>query len=350
MPEKKRLVRRVGVPAGLVLLSLALALVLAEAAVRHLNPYGVSYYRDTNRYLNEAIELPPDAARPDGRLFQNRPNARMDLPDFTFRTNALGLRSGASDGGIGVEPDPGRARALFLGDSVTLGWGVDDAVTWVRTIEREARFADGRPLECLNAGHLQYNTVQELDWLRTFGPALRPDAVVLTFVVNDLDDMWAAYLEFQRAAAVPPTAAQRAKGRILGWIRGLHGLYHFFASRADARTSDELKLERVEDAPEYEARWARTVEALDGMRATCAELGAPFVVLDHTTPRIPDVRRWCEDRGVAWYDLTFTDAEWARDVRNSLADSHANELGNRILADKALPALRDAGILAEARD
>ena len=51
--------------------------------------------------------------------------------------------------------------------------------------------------------------------------------------------------------------------------------------------------------------------------------------------------------GVPWYDLTFTDGEWARDVRNSLADSHANALGNRLLADKALRALRAAGVLAE---
>ena len=75
--------------------------------------------------------------------------------------------------------------------------------------------------------------------------------------------------------------------------------------------------------------------------------GIPFVVLDHTTPRIPDVARWCGANDVPCYDLAFSDEEWARDIRNSVADSHANPLGNRLLANKALAALRDAGLLAE---
>jgi hypothetical protein len=348
MPERKRLVRRVGVPAGLVLLSLAAALVVAEAAVRATNPYGISYYRDTNRYLNEAIELPPDAARPDGRIFNNRPHARLAFADFVFQTDDLGLRSAAP--GESVARDPERARILFLGDSVTLGWGVNDAETWIRTLEREARFADGRPLACLNAGHLQYNTIQELDWLRTFGGPLRPAAVVLTFVVNDLDDAWGLYQSYARALAEPPAFLQRWKGRVLAWFRGLHGLVHFRASRAGAKTASEMQVERVEDTPEYRERWPLAAAALDGMLSTCVELGVPLVVLDHSTPRIPGVRAWCERNAVPWVDLAFTEGEWERDIRNSLADSHANALGNRILADKALRGLRAAGILAEASD
>ena len=348
MADQHSLLRRVAVPAALAVASLAVALVVAEVLVRRLNPYGISYYKDTNRYLNEAIEIPPDADRPDGRLFHNRPNAALEFPDFSFRTNALGLRRGAADGDVQLARDPARARVLFLGDSVTLGWGVDDEETWIRRLEREARFVDGRPLECLNAGHLQYNTVQELDWLRTFGVALQPEAVVLTFVVNDLDDAYAQLQEYKRLLATPPSATQRTRARVLAWFRGLHGLYHFLASRDDAQTTSELELARVEDAPGYAEGWARASAALDGMRATCAELGVPFVVLDHTTPRIPDVARWCEANGVPCYDLTFTAEEWARDIRNSVADSHANALGNELLAEKARRALTAAGVLAEA--
>lgn len=350
MADRKSVPRRVLLPAALLLVSLVVTLVVAEAIVRAANPYGISYYKDTNRYLNEAIELPADAARPDGRLFQNKPHARLDLPGFVFLTNSLGLRASAHEDGVGIERDPERARVLFLGDSVTLGWGVDDVDTWIRALEREARFADGRPLECLNAGHLQYNTVQEADWFRSLGVHLQPEAVVLTFVVNDLDDMWAQYLAFQEALENPPGFVGRAKGRLFAWFRGLHGLYHFYDTRREARTASEMELERVEDAPGYAEGWARSEAALDAMRATCAELGIPFVVLDHTTPRIGDVERWCAANDVPWHDLTFTEEEWARDIRVSLADSHANALGNRILADKALVGLRAAGVLAEAAD
>jgi hypothetical protein len=355
MPEKKSFARRAGVPAALVLLSLALAAVAAEVFARVADPFGISYYQDNIRYFNGAIELPADAARPDGRLFQHRPGVALDLHGSTLVTNGLGMRSGAQQDG--VQPDrsgasAGKARILFLGDSVTLGWGVDDADTWVRTLEREARFADGRPLECLNAGHLQYNTLQEGDWLATFGPHLAPDAVVLTYVVNDLDDNWAVYQELQRQLAAlgtpeGPGFLERGRRRLLGWFPGLHGLWTFFAQRREARTLAEQKLARVEDAPGYARGWELSAGALERMRAFCAERGIPFVVFDHTTPRIPDVQRWCAAAGVPWFDFCFTDAEWARDVRNSLADSHANALGNRLLADKALRALRDAGICAE---
>jgi lysophospholipase L1-like esterase len=355
MPEKKSFARRAGVPAALVLLSLALAAVAAEAFARAANPFGISYYRDTNRYFNSAIELPPDAARPDGRLFQHRPGVQLDFPDFAFVTDELGLRSGSTHDGVAPDrggASAGKARILFLGDSVTLGWGVSDADTWVRTVEREGHFADGRPLECLNAGHLQYNTLQEYDWLAAFGPHLAPDAVVLTYVVNDLDDAWAVYQEFQRLLAAEgtaegPGALERARRRVLGWFPGLHGLWTFFAGRAEAQTRGEQQLARVEDAPGYARGWELSSGALERMRAFCADRGIPFVVLDHTTPRIPDVQRWCAAAGVPWFDFCFSDAEWARDVRNSAADSHANALGNRLLADKALRALRDAGICAE---
>ena len=43
--------------------------------------------------------------------------------------------------------------------------------------------------------------------------------------------------------------------------------------------------------------------------------------------------------------VTFTNDESAQDIRNSPADAHANEFGNRLLADKALAALYDAGLL-----
>lgn len=356
MASSKGVLRRIGVRAALVLFSLAATALVGEALIRATDPFGISYYRDTNRYFNEAIDIPPDAGRPDGRLFQNRRGIELSFTDFDFTTNALGMRSSRTDDGVTVDrsgASAGRSRVLFLGDSVTLAWGVDDGDSWIRTLEREARAADGRPLECLNAGHLQYNTIQESDWLATFGPHLQPDAVVLTYVVNDLDDAWAVYEEWQALlaageAAEGPGGVELARQKLLTWFRGIHGLWHFFDSRREAQTVGEMKLERVEDAPGYAERWPLSEAALDRIAGFCAERGIPFVVLDHTTPRIPGVRAWCEGSGTPYYDFTFTDAEWERDIRNSLADSHANALGNRLLAEKALAALRDAGLLAEA--
>jgi len=342
------------VGAAVLAVSAGVAIALVEAWARTAHPFGIQYYVETNRYLNEAIRIVPEAARPDGRIFENRPSTRLELVDFEFCTDAAGLRAPAP---LEATPPPGpeRLRLLFLGDSVTLGWGVDDEDTWIRTLEREGRAADGRSLTTLNAGHLMYNTVQQADWLDAHGVALAPDAVVLTFVTNDVeDDHWALYQEIRSAAEAAAAGAEEPlSARLTRWwtelLPGTRRLYLFTRERAAVRSGGGIEADvDVERLPGYEEGWARCERALERVRARCASLGVPLLVLDHTTPRIPAVRRWCERNGVSWADLSFTAAEWAEDVRVSAADSHANSRGHRYQFEKARAALVDAGLLAPA--
>ena len=355
MSSSTRPLRRNLARLACVLGALAVALVALELGARAFDPFGISYYRDNNRYFNEAIELPPEAGRPDGRLFQNRPGLELEFTTFRLRTNALGLRSSATADGVTADrsgASAGKRRLLFLGDSVTLGWGVDDEHTWVRRVERAGHGPAGEPLECLNAGHLQYNTIQESDWLHTFGPHLSPDGVILTFVVNDLDDAWAIYQEWQTLLAEAALAGAASRPgpwtRLRGWFHSVEGLVRLARERRAAKTQADRRLERVEDVPHYAEAWPLARAALERMRAFCAERAVPLVVLDHSTPAIPALEAWCAETGTPCYDFRFDDAEWARDIRNSLADAHANELGNQLLAAKALAALADAGLLVEA--
>jgi len=330
-------------------LALALATVAAEVAVRATDLFGISYYKDVNRYFNGAIRLVPGAMNAQGRIFENKPSVDLGLVRFHFKTDAGGFR--ASDPHAPFEPrrDPGRGRILFLGDSVTLAWGVEDEDAWIRLVERDARDRAGRPVQCLNAGHLSYDSVQEADWLAAHGPDLRPDAVVLTYVVNDFESTWEQYKDFLGGGEgiVRPKVTWRDEmhATVVTRFRGLYGLWHLFEERRnlDHRPPGELD---VESEPVFVEGWPRSEKALDRILAICGELGAPLVLLDHTTPRIPAVRRWCEAHGVAVFDFTFTAEEEARGVRNSLADAHANELGQTLLAAKARAALRAVGVLA----
>ena len=348
--QRPPVLRRVARVTAVLLVSLLVAVILAEIAIRATDPYGISYYKDVNRYINEAIEIIPEAAHSEGRIFQNRPGVELELQTFSLVTNQLGFRSSSVDDGLTAEPIEGKKRILFIGDSVTFGWGVDDEDSWVRTVERDGVGPTGEPLTCINAGHLIYNSLQEADLLATVAPVLRPDAVVLTYVVNDIDDSWAMYQEIEAALAEvgaegPKGPVDRLRGKLPVWFRGIHGLMHFRATRQDAQELGDLQLERVEDAPGYVEGWARSLRGLERMRTVCAEQELAFVVFDHTVPRIPDLKKWCEAREVAYYDLTFTDAEWDEGLTNSVADFHANERGNRLIADKALMALRSLGIL-----
>jgi len=337
------------------LLGLALALVAAEAFVRATDPYGISQYKDVNRYFNEGIRIasaPDGSVPPDGRIFEHRPELVLPLRRFALHTDAHGLRIGAG-GRAHVERERSAAplRILCLGDSVTLAWGVEDEHSWVRVLEREGRTPDGRQLHCDNGGHLQYNTLQQADLFAAKAAELAPQAVVLTFVSNDLEDAHATFVELQaaqaRVQAMSGFELRRAQwtGRLREHFRGLRGLLHLAEELRNPLPAAHRNLTRVEDAPEYAAGWQRVELGLQRIRARCAELEIPLVVFDHGNPRVAAVRAWCEAHAVPWYDFVFDEREWALDVRNSRADSHANALGNRILADKALAALAHAGWL-----
>jgi len=271
----------------------------------------------------------------------------LDLASFQFATDGRGLRTG--QGASDASPDA--TRILFLGDSVTLSWGVEDGQAWVRRLERMATAKDGGDLHCMNAGHLQFNTLQEADWFRTHGAALAPDTVVVTVLVNDLtDDAWALYQAWRDAAANAPTGLAGAMASARGWFRGIEGLLEFrreSVAASAARTANGAE-QSVQDHPAYAGGLARVQAGLESMRQTAAALGASLIVFDHTSPEIPAVAEWCRGAGVPCHRFVFSPAEWARDVRNSSADSHANALGNQLLADKAWAALAGEGILAPA--
>ena len=185
-----------------VIVSLLVALVAAEVLFRVLDPYGVSYYGEVERYLRDAIEEAPAEFHAEGRIFQNRPGVDLELRRFRYRTDGRRLRRGATK----LDDEAGALRILFLGDSVTLAWGVDDEDSWVRRIERYGTSPDGRRLHCMNSGHLMYDTVQEAALLRAWGPALAPDVVVLCFVFNDVQPTWNQIQELTANHSLPAGA------------------------------------------------------------------------------------------------------------------------------------------------
>lgn len=80
---------------------------------------------------------------------------------------------------------PGMARVLAVGDSFTFGDGIERVeATWPRVLEAELA-RRGVACEVLNLGVPGTNTAYQRDLLRRDLPRLRPDGVVLGFVLND---------------------------------------------------------------------------------------------------------------------------------------------------------------------
>jgi len=331
---------------SLSLLVLIVAAILAELWVRRADPYGVSYYRDFDHYLNNSLVLAPFAE--DGRLFRQRASHSVEFRSFRIETDPLGMRVAAATENLPV-PDE-RMRVLFLGDSTTLGWGVDDEETWVRLLEDSARTLNGRELQCFNAGTNVYDTVQEAAALRELGPLLRPELVVVMVNTNDLDPT----LEIYRALSEAGLEGSELGGLALGWAKlkhavqsrflGLRGLLRYWRLR-EFITAVERREIGLEIETNYPGQLPRLEGALLEMQEHCLKLGARLVVLDHTYPAVPDLPGFCEANGLEWVDVKWSEEEWALPIRLSRVDAHANELGNQLLMQKVVAGLSDLGIL-----
>ncbi|MHC4893521.1 MAG: hypothetical protein ACYTFV_09175 [Planctomycetota bacterium] len=331
-----------------------LAFVCLEAWARTLDPFGISYWREVPRYLQTAIDpapLGPDGLPfPNGRIFQNKAGVELDYRRFDFITNQMGLRD--DDPLATVLPrassDAGRdgQRWLFLGDSVTLGWGVDDADTWVRRVERSVVGPEGEPVEALNAGHLMYETVQQADLLGVLGPTLEPDVVALCFISNDFEPTYDQIVDQVREHE-SKVAEREARGPLVragAWVSerfyGLAGVFRYLREQSSAPTDHSSEHGPMRFYPE---NWPRCRDALNDIVARCEAIGARFVLIDHTIPSIPELPAWASERGQDYVRVGFDAADYARGITNSAVDSHANALGNAIIAERVIDGLVELG-------
>jgi len=127
--------------------------------------------------------------REDHPIYHHRlkPNwtFHQHAPDFDTiaTTNNLGLR-GPTDYG---DKPPGVTRLLMLGDSFTFGVGVNDPETFCALLQQALR-PHQPDLEVINAGLGGCSPLLEYLALRDVYLPLAPDAVILWFDFNDLQD------------------------------------------------------------------------------------------------------------------------------------------------------------------
>ena len=330
--------------AGLFGVALGIAIAVAEFVVRLLDPFGASYHTETIRYRNECLRL---VARPDhpedldGVLIEHRPGVRVPFRRFTVSINDSGLRGPE----VAVPKPPGTWRALFLGDSVAFGWGVEDEDTFVRRIERDwsARGAGtATQYEAANGGHLLFDTTQEAAFLERTGWRLEPDAVLLVYVVNDVDSSRAVYEAAIAAAAAEPGLVDRATGLLARLLPSIADVFRFLSARHEtAQAPAGGGRSRAEATREG---WERSTEALRRIRDACADRGVPFLVLDHTVPAIEALPPFCEKEGIPTAPLRFLPEEMGPEFRLSPADPHASARGHEILFRRLRAILDERGL------
>ena len=109
-----------------------------------------------------------------------------------------------------------KRRVLFLGSSITLGWGVQEDQTMTFLLDSML----GPDTEVLNAGIGNYNTVRYVHAFLKSGKELAPTDVVVHYFVNDAEalergrDNW--ILRNSQLAVMSWILSQRAKVLISG--------------------------------------------------------------------------------------------------------------------------------------
>ncbi|MFO1085966.1 MAG: SGNH/GDSL hydrolase family protein [Reyranellaceae bacterium] len=247
---------------GLLLVAvLALCLLSLEGLTRLFLDDGMLYELEMWKYATDVKVRDP---QPDiGH--RHRGGAKEQLMGVSVQTNSLGLRSPEID----QAAKPGVARIAFVGDSITLGWGVAEQETFASRI-LEALTKAGRKVDGFNLGVGNYNTTQELALFRKVGARLKPDIIVLAYFINDAEPM-PKYLEtswLDRNSA--------------GWTVLRYRLDT--VSRTFGETPDWKRYYRDLYAPDA-AGWQATQKALGGFADEARQIGAKLVVFN-----IPELR------------------------------------------------------------
>ncbi len=301
----------------------------SEILVRIVDPYGVSHFVNMRDYSDLLVTHRPDSKR----LFAHRPDVDLDLHGWSVRTNRDGLR-----GPDRMQPRPATIRRiLFVGDSVTFGWGVDEEETFVALIEE----ALGVPWQTVNAGHLFHDTTQELGVLEETGMGYEPELVLLVFVPNDAVPTSRVFQPLESGSGPPKPA-----GGVGAWLAHNHALLQFLrlggrsgpATGGGAAASAPDVVPFAQWPPLLQQGWRQSEAGIRAMRDLSLGRGAAFAVLD--TSRLDTLAAFCADEGIPYASIAFSGEEIASGVRNSPADPHANANGHRLYAARILEALR----------
>ena len=256
---------------------------------------------------------------------EHRTNTTAVLQSIDIRTNSYGMR--------GAEPqnrDDVARRILFIGSSITLGWGVAEEDTMSVLLDN----AFGPDVEVLNAGVGNYNAVRYIHAFLKSGKELQPTDIVIHYFVNDAEK-----LDRGRDSWI----LRNSQLAVMGWI---------LVQRVNAMIGGGDLVSH------YQEVYAEDAAGFQEAQATFVEL---FAYADENDIRlyfsmVPDVHNLqnyafgfihekmktvVEAQGMTFIDLlpafdgvTVPQAVWAMP-----GDPHPNALGHQLMADYLFPLL-----------
>ncbi len=166
------------ISATIFIVTLVVGLCAVEFALRMKNSSMKNYNIEMWRYANTLKKLSEDPLLGHEHV----PSSKAVLQSVEIRINADGLR------GAEVKAIPAQRRILFLGSSITLGWGIEEEKVMTSLLQKD--FDDrGMDVEVLNAGIGNYNTARYVRRFMTRLSHLEPTDIVVNYFVNDAEEL-----------------------------------------------------------------------------------------------------------------------------------------------------------------
>ncbi len=309
-----------------VIFSTVLAFGLGEAFLRLKNANMKNYDIEMWRYAKTLKRASANTILGHEHI----PSRSAKLQSIDIRINRDGLR-GAEIRPKGVQGK----RVLFLGSSITLGWGVDEANSLTEILNTKFK-GNGQSISVLNGGIGNYNTVRYVERFLTKLTHLNPDVIVVQYFVNDAEVLELGGGNWFLA---------NSQLAVTLWI----AFNRVFNKTGDASLIDHYK--KVYDKTSSGYRAMRT--SLEKLSQYAEKKNIPIILAMtpdiHMLEKYPfrfihdDIKKVSDETGFVYVDLypSFSKIK-SQDLWAMPGDPHPNKLGHKLMANTLYPIIKKA--------
>lgn len=298
----------------LVVIAAAIPLALGEVILRVLDPGHYSEFDEREAFSERLLErrlckvdLGANGTR-ERLMLRVRPGVDTVFLGKRVVTDTRGMRTPP----FAVPKPKDVYRILVLGDSLPFGWGVEEAETFPRLLERALAEGGGRRFEVVNGGSPGWGLDDEWQWLQEEGLALEPDLVLHCVIENDVRE------------GPPPRVVLP---QVLRYVRVLRFLENFWIKVTQPKVLEKHTLVTDE----------QLCLALDLLWNTCAQRQVHYVYLD--TIGNARAAEHCKAKGYPRLDV-FLSQDWVNRHQVAATDPHPNAEGHRYIAEQVFGLLR----------
>jgi lysophospholipase L1-like esterase len=311
-----------------ILIVFIVILAIGEVLIRVYLHFNTAYDIEMTKY---AINLKNDS---DNKLIGHvhRPSKSMELMDVMVDINSDGHR----DKEYPVDKSD-KHRIIFLGDSLTFGWGVKEEETFATLIEEDMNSQS--PTEVINFGTGNYNTEQEVNLFIEKGLKYNPDKVVLFYFIND--------------AEITPEKSEL-------WFLGYSQFISFYWSRINSLLNNIMPSKSFQEYYESlygndQQGWINTRKAIIQLRDICQSRGIEFQVV--LLPELHDVNNeiftnvynnlalFLKDNDIDYLNLAKLFENYPDQIGLwvNYDDAHPNNIAHKEIAESTLEFISNKG-------